>query len=208
MIPKETKLILLDFGNVVINIDLDRTFQAFSDITGKSIEKIVETFEQDQLFRRYESGHFSTEDFREIVRQALGFPFSDAEINHAWGALLLDVPKHRVDLILELRQKYDVRLLSNTNALHIEMCDAYFNKHFGIPAVKSLFNTAYYSFDLGTWKPEKEIYMQVLNHSGYAPEQIYFVDDNLSNIKGAAALGIKTLHLIPPDDIVNHLSLD
>lgn len=96
--------ILFDFGNVIINIDPELTYQAFSSLTGKSLTRIKDKFAESQLFRRYESGHFSDEEFREILRQTLGYPFNDEEIDTAWNSLLLDVPDHRISLILELKR--------------------------------------------------------------------------------------------------------
>ncbi len=201
------RAVLLDFGNVVINIDPELTLKAFADITGKSLERVRDKMAESQLFKRYETGSFDDEEFREIVRQTLGYPFSDAEVDAAWNALLLDVPPHRISLILDLKSRYKVFLLSNTNSLHIQACDRYFRNQFGISSVASVFDRAFFSYEMGLWKPEEEIYRQVLRETGFEPGEILFVDDNLLNIEAAGRLGFQTIHLVPPDDIANHFDL-
>jgi glucose-1-phosphatase len=207
MLDNSINALVFDFGNVIIDIDLDRTFDAFAKLTGKNIERIKHTFDQDQIFQRYETGMFTDEDFRDIVRQSIGFPFNDKEIDDAWNSLLLNVPVERINLIKNLKTRYPVYLLSNTNNIHIKACNAYFKRNFGINTVAELFTEAFYSYEMELWKPQKEIYTQLLARIGQKAENVLFVDDNEQNIAGAKELGIKTIHLIPPDHILNHFKI-
>jgi putative hydrolase of the HAD superfamily len=207
MLDPKIEALVFDFGNVIINIDVERTIEAFAALTQRPMSRVKTVFEEDQIFRRYETGLFQDTEFRDIIRQALGFPFSDQEIDSAWNALLLNVPKERITLIENLKTRYPVYLLSNTNNIHIEACNKYFKANFGIPTVRSLFSKAFYSYEMELWKPEKAIYKTLLNEIGKEPNQVLFVDDNDSNIKAASEIGIQTLHLIPPDDILNHFKI-
>mgnify|MGYP006978701088 CR=1 FL=1 len=36
-----------------------------------------------------------------------------------WNLMLLDIPREKLDLLLELREHYMVYLLSNTNRIHL-----------------------------------------------------------------------------------------
>ena len=196
------KAIVLDFGNVIINIDPELTVKQMSVLSGKSHEAVKKLLQESELFRRYETGLFNDEDFREIVRQTLGFPFSDREVDHAWNALLLDVPPERISLLLDLRAKYPLYLLSNTNHIHIAKCNTYFREHFGIASVDTLFDKAFLSYEMGMWKPDKAIYLEVLSEIGVEPSEMLFVDDNLDNITAAKKLGIQAIHLTPDTDLV------
>lgn len=207
MLDPKIEAIVFDFGNVIIDIDIELTFEAFAKLTDKSASRIKAIFEEDQLFRRYETGFFQDEDFRDIVRQAIGFPFSDEEIDQAWNALLLNVPKERIDLIENLKTRYPVYLLSNTNSIHIKACDKYFKQKFGIPTVASFFSKAFYSYEMELWKPEKAIYSQMLKEIDKEPAQVLFIDDNELNAKAAKKMGINTIHLVPPDTILNHFKI-
>lgn len=46
---------------------------------------------------------------------------------------------------------------------------------------------------LGYTKPDPRIYQEVLNYTGVKPEQCLFVDDLYINLKGAEAVGMKTM---------------
>lgn len=196
---KGIKAIVLDFGNVIINIDPELTVSQMAALSSKSTDTVKKLISDSELFRRYETGLFSDEDFREIVRQTLGFPFSDREVDHAWNALLLDVPPERISLLLDLRAKYPLYLLSNTNNIHIQKCNTYFRDHFGISSVDSLFDKAFLSYEMGMWKPDKSIYHQVLNEIGVEPSEMLFIDDNKANINSAKELGITAVHLNPAE---------
>lgn len=56
--------------------------------------------------------------------------------------------------------------------------------------VVDLFDTKTYSCNLGTWKPDKKMYIHALDQMGLPPEQTVFIDDWEPNLDGAAAFGI------------------
>lgn len=57
-------------------------------------------------------------EFREVIRGKIGKPVTDAQIDDAWNSFLVSIPTFKLDLLLELRKKYVVYLLSNTNEIH------------------------------------------------------------------------------------------
>lgn len=187
------KAILLDFGNVIININPELTIEAFAEISGKSVDRIRQKITDSQLFRRYESGMFEDDEFREIVRQTIGYPFSDQEVDKAWNSLLLDVPNKRVELLLELKGRYPLYLLSNTNNIHIKASNKIFQARHGIPNLEILFNKLFLSYEMGLWKPDEEIYLKVLDDIGFAAGDVLFIDDNELNIRSAKEIGFQTI---------------
>jgi 2-haloacid dehalogenase/putative hydrolase of the HAD superfamily len=50
-------------------------------------------------------------------------------------------------------------------------------------------------------KPQAEIYRRACERFGYAPQDLFFVDDSAWNIAGAAELGFDTLHFTDPADL-------
>jgi glucose-1-phosphatase len=197
------KAVVFDFGNVIINIDIPRTYQSFATITGKNKELIEKQFTEYQLFRRYETGQFEDDEFREIVRQVLGFPLSDKEINDAWNSILLDIPEERIHLISAIRQKYPIYLLSNTNHIHIQASNCYIKKKFNGEKLSDWFDKLYLSYEMGLWKPEKAIYQTVINDLKMSPNGVLFIDDNIANIESAKGMGIQTI-LVEPTKSINH----
>lgn len=203
-----TKAVVFDFGNVIINIDVEKTILAFSDLTFKSPTRIKQLFADAEVFKKYETGFYSDDEFRDVIRQILSYPLNDQEIDQAWNALLLDVPQKRLDFLESLKIKYPVYLLSNTNNIHIEQCKQYFRTRFGITNFETIFNETFLSYKMGFWKPEYKIYDAVVNKIGLKPEEILFLDDNQDNIDAASDLGIKCIKINPPEcftDILEHI---
>ncbi|GAB2650773.1 HAD family phosphatase [Emticicia sediminis] len=198
------KAVIFDFGNVIINIEFQRIYQTFAKFTSKSPAYIEKKITEDQIFRRYESGQFTDEEFREVIRQTLGFPLSDHEVDTAWNAILLDIPTDRIDLIHNIRQKYPVYLLSNTNNIHITASNNYLKKAHGINNLDLLFDKLYLSYEMGLWKPDAEIYREVLRANKLQPNEVIFFDDNHHNIESAKAIGMQTILVEPPTSIVEY----
>ena len=198
------KAVIFDFGNVIINIDFKRIYQTFAIYTSKSETYIEKQITDNQLFRRYESGQFTDEEFREIIRQILGFPLSDTEIDKAWNAVLLDIPVDRIELIKKIRQKYPVYLLSNTNNIHIKASNDYLQKEHGISNLDQLFDQLFLSYEMGMWKPDADIYYHVLKKIKLQPNETLFLDDNIKNIESASAIGLQTILVKPPTSITEY----
>lgn len=198
------KAVIFDFGNVIINIELQRIYQTFAKFTSKSPAYIEKRITEDQIFRRYESGQFTDEEFREVIRQTLGFPLSDHEVDTAWNAILLDIPTDRIELISNIRKKYPVYLLSNTNNIHITASNNYLKKTHGINNLDILFDKLYLSYEMGLWKPDAEIYYEVLRANRLQPNEVIFFDDNLHNIESAKAIGMQTILVEPPTSIIEY----
>ncbi len=194
---KEIKAIIFDFGNVIIDIDFELTFEAFSNICLKSASEVKRLFYEADIFRKYESGFYNDDEFRDVIRQLLGFPLNDGEIDKAWNALLLKAPANRVAFLQDLRIEMPIYMLSNTNKIHVDWCQKYFQRTYNIPDFKKLFRTAFFSYDLMMWKPDTEIYEYVLKEIELEAHEVLFLDDNVENIKSANEMGINTVLMEP-----------
>jgi putative hydrolase of the HAD superfamily len=197
MISKDIKVVIFDFGNVIINIDVPKTYKTFAQLCGKSEEKIKSIFDENMLFKRYETGLFEEDEFRDAVRQILGFPLNDYEIDQAWNALLLDIPAERIQFLHKLREIIPIYLLSNTNDLHIRAANQILYKSVGVRDVRNLFTKAYMSYEIGLWKPDTAIYTYVLHDLGLKPNEVLFLDDNEANIESAKQFGWETIFIQP-----------
>ncbi len=202
---KKIKNIIFDLGDVIINIDPPRTYQAFADLKGVSLEKAYDLVDSNAFFDQYDKGLFSDQGFIDYVKGKLEITNSDQEIINAWNALLLDMPKERVERIQELSKKYTVYLLSNTCSLHIKEVNKTLYKSSGVKDLKDLFKTAYFSFDLGLRKPDKTIYSKVLDDANIKAEETLFLDDNLQNIEAAQSFGIHCIHVQKPTTMLDYL---
>ncbi|MCB0479836.1 MAG: HAD family phosphatase [Flavobacteriales bacterium] len=189
------KNIIFDLGGVVLNIDYHLTEEAFY-MLGISKEQIMYSkLEQGGLFDDLETGRISPSEFRNELREFSFLGLTDLEIDNAWNALLLDLPKKRIDLLKSLKPKYRTFLLSNTNKIHFNAYSSNLKQEHGMDGLESLFEKTYYSHNLGLRKPQPEIFKLVLDENGLKADETLFIDDSEQHIKAAQSLGIRTHHI-------------
>ncbi len=194
---KSIKNIIFDFGAVVINIDIPAAYRAFAALSGFSAEKVKDLFEGQGAYADFEVGKMSNDDFRALLRKELNISSTDEELDNAWNAMLLDVPKERIEKLRELRTRYTIYLLSNTNAIHVKKMMEMFVRDHQIEDFTKLFDKRYLSYEIGLLKPDPAIYEYVLKDAGIKREETIFLDDNADNVKSALAIGLPTIQVLP-----------
>jgi len=202
----EFKNIIFDLGGVLLDLDVSKTHEAFSRLSGIPASIIKETLSGSTLFLDYEKGLVSDSDFRDEARKALTINCSDEVFDHAWNAMLGDLPKHRLDFLSSLRKDFNVFLLSNTNNIHLTHFSANVKQATGGILLDEFFTKAYYSHLLKMRKPDDEIFEYVLTQHNLDAKQTIFLDDNLFNLQGANNVGISTFHVQHPDMIFTPFS--
>ncbi|EJX10447.1 haloacid dehalogenase-type hydrolase, partial [gut metagenome] len=118
MKSKGIKNLLIDLGGVLVNLDRQRCMDNFKQLGFTEVEKRLDIQQLDGILLQHEKGLVSSAEFREEMRKMIGKPVSDEQIDAAWNSLLVEIPSYKLDLLLELRSKYVVYLLSNTNEIH------------------------------------------------------------------------------------------
>ncbi len=201
MTQKTIKNIIFDYGNVIINLDIDATYRAFEALGAARFSEAWDEIMQNQLFQQYERGDISNGDFRNFLRKALPPETSDEKIDQAWNEILKDMPDSRIQLLHNLKNLYRTFILSNSNEIHYQHYVKDLQEIHHFQDFDHLVEKAYFSFQVNLAKPEASFYQLLLNNHGLKPEETLFIDDLKQNIDAAAALGIQTLWLAPGMDI-------
>jgi len=197
--------IIFDLGGVLLNIDYQLTEKAFTDLGITNFGELYSQLKQTDVFDRFETGHISGPDFLGAMQEASGKNVSAQQVTDAWNAMLLDFPVRRLQLLQQLRIRYDLLLLSNTNEIH----EAAFNKILfgahGMPNIGVFFDKVYLSHRVGMRKPDVEIFRRILEENGFTPEHTLFIDDSPQHIEGAKQAGIQTIYLEKGMTIEEHI---
>ena len=197
---KNIKNVVFDLGGVLLNLDLQRTIDAFKEAGFEDVEKQIRAFNHQGIFQQFEAGGITAEEFRNAIRENIQAPLTDEEIDDYWSRMLLDIPCEKLKLILELREKYMVYLLSNTNPIHWNhVCKHAFNYHSF--RVEDYFEETYLSYEMHDAKPNKSILEKMLSEANLLPEETLFIDDSEANCQAAASLGIQVHHYRIGDDL-------
>lgn len=192
------KNVIFDLGGVIYDIDYHKTIDAFGELGIDQAEVLYSQAQQTPLFDNYEIGAISSEQFICELKAALNKDVSDYSIIQAWNALLLGVPAHRLDFLLQVKEQYATYLLSNTNELHMLQIDQELKEMNAFP-LSSYFNEVFLSFELGMRKPHKETFMEVIHRLGLDPNETLFIDDSRQHLIGAQQAGLNTYHHVSGD---------
>lgn len=195
------KNLIFDFGGVIINLDPTRMVQAFADLGVKDIEKVNKSIADAGLYLNLEMGLITPDEFREGMRECTGLQLTDNQIDDAWNSMILDIPPSRLAVLKELKGKYKVFLLSNTNEIHYHYFNKYVLAEFGIEKLDQIFTKCYYSHQLKMRKPEPDIFLKVLSLEGLNADECLFIDDSKANVKTARNLGIHGIIHHPGEEI-------
>jgi len=199
--------LLFDFGGVIINIDYARTATAMRRLSRAGSTIAFSQAQQAELFDDFETGHLSPAGFRAGLREAYDLDATDAEVDEAWHAMLLDVPAERLALIGELRrQGHQTALLSNTNALHIGEINQRLAAKYGFRhGIADVLDRVFYSQEVGLRKPGEEIFRHALAEMNWQAADTLFIEDSPQHVATARRLGLRVLHLAPPLTLVTAL---
>lgn len=197
---KKIKNIVFDLGGVLINLDFDNCLNAFRKAGFQDIEKQARQLEGKGFFSQFELGEISPDEFRKSIRKETSETLTDRKIDDMWNLMLLDIPREKLDLLLELRGHYMVYLLSNTNQIHWDYaCEQMFSYR-GF-RVNDFFEDTFLSFEMHQAKPHKEIYEQMMKEANILPQETFFIDDSELNCQAAIALGIQSYHYHIGEDL-------
>jgi len=203
---KGIKNLLFDFGNVLFDIDLSRIDRHLQQLAGEQYAAARDQLVRDRIFDRYETGGLSTPDFLETVRLAVHPPLEAEQVEMAWNSIFIGMPAARFEMLLRLRQRYKVYLLSNINELHADWIADYMQREHGIPDYESrYFEGVYFSHLIRLRKPDREIYEYVLADAELAPEETVFFDDMQVNVEAACQVGIHGVWHEPGSDILERM---
>ncbi|EEI93600.1 HAD hydrolase, family IA, variant 3 [Sphingobacterium spiritivorum ATCC 33300] len=199
---QKVKNIILDYGNVIFMIDFMRAQEAFTALGIKNVEQFFAHKGHAPLFDAFEKGEITAEAFRQGIRDAADVPhLSDEQIDAAWNALLIGVPEGNHELLLELKGKYRLFLLSNNNEIHYQWILDYLKREYQLEDNTSFFEKDYYSHLMKMRKPNADIFEYVLNAHDLKPEETVFIDDSPQHLDTAAKLGLHTFLLTKPDTL-------
>ena len=199
MKSKGIKNLLIDLGGVLINLDRQRCIEHFQKLGLQNVDALLDIQNQDGLLMQQEKGLITPAEFRDGVRKMIGKAVSDKQIDAAWNSFLVDIPRFKLDMLLKLREKYVVYLLSNTNEIHWKWACEHAFPYRGF-RVEDYFEKMYLSYEMKMVKPAEEIFRGVLEDANLDPHETFFIDDSEANCQGAQALGISTYTVKPGED--------
>ncbi len=181
---KKIKAILFDLGQVILDFDFEPAFRKLSRFTRRSPEQIQAYFYASGLEALYDGGKISSQTFHREVKKALGHTLDYNEFKKIWNNVFTLNPRV-ARLIKNLKSRYRLVLISNTNAMHYEYVRIKY-------PVLSCFDKHILSFKEKARKPDKRIYQTAVKACRARPAEILYIDDREDLIEAAKGLGFHT----------------
>jgi glucose-1-phosphatase len=190
------KNIIFDFGGVLLNVDYQKTQDAFVALGVTNFEEFYSQTNANPLFADLEKGLVPANEFYLAFQKATGLHIDRHLVQQAWCAMLINFRPKSFEFLDKLREKgYKIYLLSNTNAIHFDAFHRMFAEQHPHRSFESYFDVPYYSHLIHQRKPDAAAYQFVMDAHNMKPEESLFVDDTYKNIPPAEALGMQVCHL-------------
>ena len=189
-----TKAIVFDIGGVLIGLDLERGIRAFKEVLGYNrISELLDPSHQKGIYGDFEGGLLSADEFRaEVLKESR--PGSKLEdVDRCVRQILLDIKPETAAAVRSVYGRYSLYLLSNNNPIGMPNCLELMEK----AGIGGLYEDMFISSEMKMLKPSPEFYREAVRRIGLPPEEILFIDDSLTNVEAARALGIDARWLQP-----------
>lgn len=189
------KALVFDIGGVVIDFDFNRVFARWAVDSRRSIEEIQSRFCFDHFFEAFERGEIEAPDYFNSLRASLGIDISDRQFEDGWNLVYIGEIDGMAELLEFARRKLPIYALTNSNTVHKKVWSTRFGR------ILSRFQTVFNSSDIGSRKPDPDVFHFIADATGVDLHQMVFYDDLIENIAGAEAVGMNTVHVTSISDV-------
>ena len=124
--------IIFDLGGVLLDLNMQGIGQAcqrlginpelfFVRAGEDNSSTVCQGISASKAITDYQIGTMTSEKFISLVLSHCSKGITSEDVVEAWNACIGPMPRHRLDMVLELRRRgFHTHLLSNTNDLHWE----------------------------------------------------------------------------------------
>lgn len=194
----DVKGILIDFGYTLAYLDKEDDMEFREGITSilkghgylKTVDDVSRVLD-DAYMNSFRGEVKDIREFWEMILTNLGISES-SELVQQLTALreshldtLFKLYDGVIPILTTWKMKYKLALVSNCP---VGFSD--FLKHFNLGP---LFECIILSYAVGVGKPERRIYLEALEGLGLEPSECVFVSDEISDLEGAAEMGLRTI---------------
>ena len=191
--------VILDLGGVVFGISVERIIKSWAESAGCHPKDIAPKFKIDEYYKLFEMGKISPEEYRSHICDVLGIRISDEDFDKGWNCIYLDLLPEIESLLMQLKSKTRLLVLTNTNEIHAKEWRVRYAD------ILKYFDKIFTSHEIGARKPSPESFHAILNYLDTTPDRVVFFDDTPDNVEGALSVGISSFVVNSPYEVSEKL---
>lgn len=179
-------VILLDIGNVLVNVDFMSFCNTVSRDGHAGAEAIAERFCQGELKDRLDTGRMAPRDFLDLIAadpHTRDIPFDRLRL--AWQDIFSPLSGSQ-DAVRQLKQRHEIWIMSDTEPLHF----AFLIDRF--PVLRS-HDRYFLSFEHGYLKRSPDAFHYIIDQSGRDVSEFLLIDDRQVNTRACSQAGIAAM---------------
>lgn len=193
------KNVVFDIGNVLLKFE-PKTYLVKKFNHEEKVEKILDlVFKSDEWLMLDRGTITEIEAIRVLSERHILYSEAIKDAFNGWYDILIPM-EDTIDILKQLKDKdINTYYLSNFHQLafeHVTEKNEFFK----------LFQGGIVSYKEKLLKPEKEIYIRLLEEYNLKSEETIFIDDTLANIQGAEIVGINTIHFKNSQELMAKLN--
>ncbi len=195
----QIKVIIFDFGNVLLEWNPRYVYRRFFPDDPDGIERFLEEVKFMEWNLLQDKGRPFVEGVTSLSKEFPHYSHLIQAFHDHWVESLGDSIDGTIEIMKELKQAgYPLYGLSNWSA---ETFPYARQKH----DFFDLFDDMVISGEVGHVKPHPEIFQILLDRIGRHAEECLFIDDSLANIEQAQNMGFATVHFQSPEQLKDAL---
>ena len=191
---------IFDIGNVLVNFDFEVLLRQIAEDSGMPVEP--PTQRDLAMHHAVEEGVISDQAFVDYLNEAKGLSWVVDDLIGVWQKMFTLNDAGCALFREAIARGLPVYTLSNIAEHHMDAIERNWPGFFD--GATGLF----LSYEIGSRKPNAEIYRRLLDDLGIEGFQCLFIDDLLVNIEAARAAGIQAHPFVPENLVAVRAAVD
>ncbi|HHE32399.1 MAG TPA: haloacid dehalogenase [Chlorobaculum parvum] len=179
-------IILLDIGNVLVNVDFMPFCRAVCRDSESGAERLMDRYCQGEFKDRHDTGRLASFDYLDMIAaDPLTLDLPLRQLRLAWQDIFTPLPGSEA-AVGQLRQRHELWIMSDTDPLHFTFLLDRF------PFLRTM-DRHLLSYEHGWLKRSPEAFRYALELAGRDASGLLLIDDRQVNIDSCRAAGIDSI---------------
>ncbi len=193
MSESKSTVLLFDLGGVLIENQMFSELKRLMN-TDRTEAELIEMWLTNPVARQFELGRCKPSEFATSIIDQFGLPLEPSEFLAAFKDWPKGFYKGVEPLLLDLKSKFRVCCLSNSNEVH------------WTNSITDYFEFAFSSHLIGCIKPDENAFEHALMEIGVEAGKVHYFDDAAMNVEVANSCGMLAHHTVGFDQVKSTLA--